>query len=199
MKALIIFVSLLFSGFAGASEVADNITNAGKLFIAIGYMVGLILFIGSLYDFYLSGKYGNDPSRSVGAAFSKMLAGVLLLLSATAYAITKGSIDPTWTMTNDNLALSPNALDSIKTVGFLGYLPDSTVKSLFALIWLIGLFGFLKGLYLIRFSADQTNGGQGYNPVTKIATHMIGGVILMNIKDASNLVGSFFGWDWIKL
>lgn len=200
MKKNAIFALLvLFAPNAFAADVYGNVTAIGTLFISIGYMVGLYLFIGGLYGFYASAKYGNDPSRSFTSAFYQLMAGTLLLLPTTIYAISKGSIEPTWSMTNDNLALSSTALDGINKVGFLGYLPDQTVKTLFAMIWLIGLYGFLKGIYLIKFAGEQSNGQQEYSPMKKIFMHMIGGVVLMNIKDASHLVGSFFGWDWMKL
>lgn len=198
MIKYILSALLFFPSFAFANDQAKNIEAMGKLFISVGFMIGLFLFISGLYSVYLMGKHGNDPSRSFGAAFSKLSAGTILLLSVTMYSIVKGTVGPSWSMTNDSLALSSTALDGLNKVGFLEYLPNETLITLFSMIWLIGLFGFLKGIYLIRFTSEQANGQQG-SPITKVLTHMIGGVVLMNIRDASNLVGGFFGWDWLMM
>lgn len=180
-------------------DASADIAALGQLFIAGGFLVGLVMFIAGLYDFYLAGKYGNDPSRSISGAFWKLTSGIMLLLSITVYQISKGTIGPTWTMTNDVLVLSSTALNGVgaEGTGFLKYLPKNTVKSLFAMVWLIGLFGFLKGIYLVRFSSEQASGAQGYSPIKKVITHIFGGVVLMNITDVSQFAGKIFGFSSI--
>lgn len=197
----LIFLPLLF--FSNTSFAASGVNQVaafgalGQLVLAIGYMVGLYMFIYGLYSFYLTGKYGNDPSRSIASSFWQVATGIMLLLSSTVYAIAKGTISPTWTNTNQVLALSSSAFNNVSATGFLGYIPEGTLKTLLSAIWLIGLIGFLKGIYLFRFAADQASGSQGYSPVKKIITHILGGVLLMNIKDTSTAVGTFFGWDFL--
>lgn len=191
-------ILLLFFAPAALAETSANLTYTnisifGQLILAASYMIGLFTFIGGIYSFYLGGKYGNDPSRSIGSSFAKVSAGAILLCSSTLYVIMKNSIGPTWTSTNERLALTSTAFEEFSATGFMAMVPDETVKTLGAAIWLIGLFGFLKGIYLIRFAADESNGSQGYSPKTKIFTHILGGIVLMNIKDAIDLASSFIG------
>lgn len=198
-KRICLLLLLSLSPFANAAGVdhVDTFKALGELAVAVGYMVGLFLFIQGLYAFYLSGKFGNDPSRSIASAFWQVASGTMLLLSSTVYSIAKGTVSPTWTDTNEVLALSSSAFNNIESAGFMNMIPESTIKSLMAAIWLIGLFGFLKGIYLMRFASEQASGAQGYSPVKKIVVHIFGGVVLMNIRDTSNAVAKVMGWDFM--
>ncbi|MBP4081433.1 hypothetical protein [Aeromonas sp. MrichA-1] len=191
----------LFSGFALADDTASSIVNpVAELFVSIGYLVGLILFVLGLYGFK---KNSESPQQyPMSYCIANLTTGTLLLLSGYFYGVVRNTaVNDGWSYDNSSaLALDKTALANSGNItnSFLGqYLPVHTVELLIGFIYLVGLLAFLKGIYMLKSVGSASNNGS--DGIGKALTHICGGVVSMNILSFSCLVSSIIGVSMICL
>ncbi|MND11560.1 hypothetical protein D3C87_351680 [compost metagenome] len=189
----------LFSGAASADGIAaETINPIASLIVSIGYLVGLTLFVHGLYGIK---KNSESPQQyPFGKCVAEMVSGVLLLLSGYFYGVVRNSaVNDGWSYDNSNaLALDHTALSNMGDLSqsFLGqYLPVQTIEMLIGFVYLFGLMSFLKGIYMLK-SIGAVNNQDG---IGKVATHICGGIVCMNIASFSCLVSSFIGVSMLCL
>ena len=193
--ALILLIALIgifpgtasAEGFLGTSEgigiIAQFISN-------VGTAVGLVLFFHGLYSFY---SRGENPQRfPVSYCLSTLLAGTFLLISSTVYAWSVNSVSPVaWATDSSMLAIGSNVNEDATAIqnSFLGrYIPQQSFTTLMGFIYIAGLIGFIRGLYLFKNVGQMDNQQEG--GFSKASWHVAGGCALMNII----LVSCFIGW-----
>lgn len=195
MKYKIIITLLLLSatnayadgGFLGT---VDGVGIVSKFLVQAFNVVGIALFFNGLYGVY---KRTEDPNRyTIGFCVANCLAGALLLISATAYSWTVNSATSVdWANDSSMLAVGSKLNDDFQSAqsGFLGaYLPEQSFKTLMGFVYLVGLVGYLRGLYLLKNIGQMDNGQSG--GFYKALWHILGGVAVMNILK----VGCFVSW-----
>lgn len=190
------FMLLALSAFA-ASAAADGYigTEEGVLVVAtllvsIANLLGIILFVSGVYSIYKHGENPNQYPR--GKSIATILAGTLLISAASAYAWTVNTGSTVeWASDKSMLAVGQHLDDSLEIddESLLGrYVPKSTRTALFGFIYLIGLIGFLRGLYLLKDVGQVDNGSKG--GFAQAFWHIAGGSMTMNILK----VGCFLSW-----
>lgn len=183
---------------ASNPEILATIDVFGQVAIAFASLAGLFLCGYACFIWYSknSTKGGQKSSYSVAWTF---LAGVALLLAPALYPIlmTTGLGD-TWSSNGFAVhEVSGAALDSIERNGespLLQFLPENTVKIVSAFIYLLGLFAYLKGIYLLRFIgiAGDSSAAQGSSMGGKAMAHILGGLFVMNINAAACMILGIF-------
>lgn len=194
LKYWLLLGGLLFSesSSAQAAELIPQFNSWGSFIVAVGYLLGLILVFTGFLSLY---KHSSEPHRyTVGYSLSNIIAGVFLLSANLFYSIFKRStFDPSWGDDNSALALDSAVLNA-EAIGdsFWGkYLPEETAMGLVGFLYLVGLVFFIKGIYLLRYSGTEPDNQQ--KGVGRALTHMVGGVVVMNIVQFSCIIGESFG------
>jgi hypothetical protein len=174
-------------GFLGSVEGVGLIS---KFLVQIFNLVGMAIFFNGLYGFY---KRTEDPNRyTLAFCVANCVAGSLLLISATAYSWTVNSMSTTeWATDSSMLSVGSKINDDFNAAqgGFLGsYLPEQSIKTLMGFVYIAGLVGYLRGLYLLKNIGQMDNGQSG--GFYKALWHILGGAATMNILK----VGCFISW-----
>lgn len=156
-------------------------------------LVGMALVFAGLYGFY---QWSQDPRTFTPQnCAAKLIAGSLLLISSVTYTWTMNTAsDNEWESNSSMLAVGSHINEDIETAkqGFLGkYLPENSVRTLMGFVYLIGLFGYLRGVYLLKdIGSSDSNRSGGF---WKAMWHMIGGAATMNILDVGCWLSDLFG------
>lgn len=192
IRAFIALVGLtLFPSAAFAAEATIN--ALGSLIVAGCYLIGTITFIYGLYGFK---AHTNQPQQfPISTCVMNLLTGVILLSLPVFYSILKRStIDPGW---NEGarvaLSVGPHVAD-VRGSFIDTYLPGETAEAVIGFIFLVGLWSFAKGVYRLRFVGlsqmhAPPGAGQGLG---NAITHMVGGMLVMNITHVSCIIGETF-------
>jgi len=165
-------------------EIVADIGSFTNLSVAIALLIGVLVFLYGIFVFW---KMQREPGRyTVIQAVKNLIVGAMLITPASMYSILKRTtVDQNWQHTNNALALNPAQLQQDSAGlqnSFLGrYLPGELTVLFMAILFLIGLWAFARGIYLIR---ELGEGGQSAG-AGKILTHIGGGIILMNIGPAT--------------
>jgi hypothetical protein len=166
-------------------------SSIGYLMISISFLLGLYLCGQAIWM-----KFGQiDKSKGTNnpnSALWTFAAGLLLLLSPAFYIMTINTFAPGW---DSSVALYDVDLAAIKNISsgdnaMLSFLPVNSVLVLTMFIYSIGLYAYLKGLYLFRFAG--TMGQDGRTQGGRAAGHMIGGIAVLNVQWLSCQLLSFF-------
>jgi hypothetical protein len=182
-------VGLLLSTPLFAAEAPDVAANFGILFDVAGlvaFVIGFYMVGAAVYSLYTWSK-GNQ-GKSIASVILSMLVGTFLASIAWIYQLMKGSLigdydkgvnissGGAFTLALDSAAAA--AATSVHASGFGRFIPDSTIKTILAFVFLVGFVAFISGVYAIKDIGTQ-QGGQHplLNPIIKI----IGGVLCMNI------------------
>ncbi|WP_274643876.1 hypothetical protein [Pseudomonas serbica] len=182
-------VGLLLSTPLFAAEAPDVAANFGILFDVAGlvaFVIGFYMVATAIYSLYTWSK-GNQ-GKSIGSVILNILVGTFLASIGWIYQLMKGSLigdyekgvnitdGGAFTLALDTAAAA--AATSVHASGFGRFIPDSTIKTILAFVFLVGFVAFISGVYAIKDIGTQ-QGGQHplLNPIVKI----IGGVLCMNI------------------
>lgn len=194
---------LFFPGVAMADDAylstSSGVTTVAEFLVNGATAVGVILFFIGLYGFH--GRGQNPNQYTVGFCFSNLIAGTFLLISSQIYAWSVNSMSRTdWATNSSMLSVSDKLSDDISSISgtFLGeYLSDDTFSTLMGLIYLVGLIGFLRGLYLIK-EAGQISGGPGQSGgMAPAFWHIVGGCAVMNILQFGCFISWLFGIPYL--
>lgn len=176
-----------------AAEIFNDLNSVGAMILILAALIGVCVFLYGLYVFW---KAQSEPNRyNAGIAVRNLIAGSLLLTPGTFYSTLKASaVDPSWTHSNDALAINSSALQqgaNDLSNSFIGaYISTGVISAVLGLLFIIGLWGYLRGLYLIR-ELGLAGPGQGTGP-GKVMAHLIGGLILMNTVTVASGISSIF-------
>lgn len=187
------------SAVGGASKI-EQIQSFVTLAIQVAYLLGAILFIMGLWGFKKAGE--NAAQYPVMKNVMTLVAGALLLSISTFYNIASETISSDFSGSSKSiLEVNPHIADlkiSAKNT-FSSFIPAESAKAILAFVYMVGLFSFIKGIYMMKDIGGSQMGGQNGGSAGKCITHIIGGVLAMNITKFSCMVGSFLGSDKLCL
>lgn len=197
LKWLCIAPLSLLSFFASADDgsglsVAD-FDSLGSLIFSGYILAALYLVFNGIYSFKLGSNNPQEyPARS---NIAKMTSGFMLLSAAYIYStlmvtVTGSDISGAGSVLSAHANLT-DSLTNYEGSNLGKFIPESTRRTLIGVIYLYGLFSFLKGIYLLGQIGAPQKGGD--SPGKKAVTHMGGGIICMNIVDFSCFIGSLLG------
>ncbi len=181
------------NGYDNNDFIDKQVFPINSLIVSAFILAGLVLIGVGLYDIKRNAE--NKNQHPISHAVSKMVAGMLLLSSSAAYHIFSGTVSnstPSYSMD----VLSINESDMLGQVGDLSnswlgeYLPAQTIEMLIGIIFLFGVYSFLKGIYILKDMGAPKQQGQDSSPLKKSAIHIGAGMIAMNILDFACFVGN---------
>ena len=164
-------------------------------------VVGFALVIGGLV---MLKKHTEDKRTwPLGFCVSTLVAGGLLTLSDwffDAISFTVFGATGTGPVTGlSPLAIDPAALQTqmnqvIGSVGFSKFIPQSAAQGVWMIVYLMGVWAYLKGLWKLRYAGDPNSGPQGKHTVGSAIFHILGGFALINITQVGELLSDFLGF-----
>lgn len=184
------FMTQSSSSGMSATDVFGPIIS---LTVSIAYLIGVIVFILGLYGLK---KHNENPQHyTIAYCVMNMLTGTFLLLCGTIYGIVRNStLGGDWDTDNSALSITKHAdvsMGDISKSFFAEYIPPQTIMLILGFIYFVGLVAFIRGIFLLKNVGSVNNGSQG--GIGKSLTHMLGGVITMNITYFACLVGNTIG------
>lgn len=177
----------------------DIIDDFVKLTVSICYLIGIVTFIYGLLGFKYNSS--NPQQFPISNCFMNVLTGSFFLSMPTVYSVLKRStLDDSWNESSPlSLEAHTDGLGDFSGSFFGSYMPEETGRAVVGFVYLIGLISFARGLYRLKYvGLNQMNSpsGQGMGGAL---SHMIGGVLVMNIIDVSCIVGETVGMDQLCL
>lgn len=174
------------------AALTNTMTTFAEVFQAFAFLIGLWLSGYACFVWYNQNKVGGQKSGY--SPISTFLAGNALMLSSVLYEyFMNTALDDSWDQSVSFGAIDEVSLRAIEGAQspLMQFLPDNTVALITGFIYLMGLFSYLKGIYLLRFvgmAGDDPN----RNFLSKASAHIIGGMILMNINAFACTILSVF-------
>lgn len=177
----------------GSTTVLTNtMTTFAEVFQAFAFLIGLWLSGYACFLWYNQNKAGGQKTQN--SPIANFMAGNALMISTVLYEyFMNTALGDSWDSTVQFGAIDDVALRSIEGAQspLMQFLPDNTVAIITGFVYLMGLFSYLKGIYLLRFMGMGGDPSQG-SPASKSVAHIIGGMILMNINSfACTILGIF--------
>ncbi len=185
-----------FASYSNNDFIENQAFPINSLIVSLFFLFGLCLVGAGIYGVKQNGE--NKNQYPLGHAVSKMVAGVLLLSSSGVYHMLSGTVTGSTGGLSSNNVLSlqdSNLLSQSSSLGnsWLGeYLPMETIEMLIGLIFLFGVYSFLKGIYLIKDAGAPKQQGQDSGVLKKSVIHLAAGMIAMNILDFACFLGNTF-------
>lgn len=177
---------------ASTSALTNTMTTFAEVFTAFAFVIGLWLSGYAAFIWYSKNKNGGQSSSY--SVWSTFLAGNALMISTVLYEyFMNTALGDTWDKSIMFGAVDEVALKSIEgsQSPLMQFLPENTVALISGFIYLMGLFSYLKGVYLLRYIGSTGSQGQSV-PTSKAAAHIVGGMILMNSNAfACSILGLF--------
>lgn len=164
----------------------------GLLLASASYMLGLYLCGAAMWMKYgqiTPGNRSNNPNSSAWTFVS----GVLLILFPVVYRMTMNTFSSKWDNGPAIYAIDKSAIADLERDGsaLYAFLPEHSVFILAMFIYGIGLYAYVKGLYLFRYAG--TMGNDGRTQGGRAFGHFVGGIAVMNIQFLScAFLGLFF-------
>lgn len=196
------YLILLLMGFpsfvlaeSGGTNVAANLSVLFQIAAHIGAMMGFFLFGYGIYGFY---DHSKNPGREgISRPILQVITGVLLISSGWFYELMKGSFvgdSDGVSMLGGQMHLAldveaARASGSISQAGLYSLIPETTVTTLLAFVYLVGFIFFLVGVSKIRNISSNSKEGGLMQPIMNI----LGGVICMNITYFGCFGGKILG------
>lgn len=160
----------------------DDIKALSSLVVAVGFLIGLILFIYGVYGFK---KNADSPQQfPISMCIGNCVTGMFLLASSFMYSAFRGTfIGDNWQ--GDRAGLS---LDRHMSGSSGNNMPDNFLTRaltpearnvIIAFVFLVGLIAFIRGLFLFRDFGERSKSGGSSTAMAFF--HVIGGIICMNI------------------
>ena len=200
MKYRFTFLTSVFVLFASSDALGQDqghilaqLTAVMSFVEILAFVSGLFLFGFGVYGVYKASASPNQNSYS--SSFKYVLSGTLLLSIITTYGIiVRTTVNEQWNESARSvLALNERALENFSgtsTNTVLGaMMPASLGVVMLGIIYLIGFISFIRGLYLIKDIGGNSQNAAGLG---KVLTHIIGGVVCMNLTRTSCLLANSF-------
>lgn len=172
--------------------LTNTMQTFAEVLQAFAFLIGLWLSGYALFTWYQQNKVGGQ--KSGGSPVAMFLTGNALMLSTVLYTyFMNTALKDNWDSTVKFGAIDQVALRSIEGAQspMMQFLPDNTVALITGFIYLMGLFSYLKGIYLLRH-LGSSEGGQQQSGLSKASAHIIGGMILMNINSFACVILGIF-------
>jgi hypothetical protein len=216
---LVIFVLAFFSTSVSAAEITSlNIEDLKRQINAslqgsskssqvnvlvitvrlVGFLMGIVLFISGLLRIRKNAE--NPNNYSISSCIWMLISGSLLISLGTFYNVISSSMGASLIGDTKSI-LAVNAHISLASgtqsaSGFAKFVPTETGQTILAFIYFIGIVSFVKGIFLLKDLGSPQGQQAG---LSKPITHIMGGVVAMNILKFSCMVGVFIGSDIICL
>lgn len=200
--ALLLIPSTSFASSSGGVDVAANLSVIFEVAQWVAVAMGFFLFGSGVYGFYVWSKT-NGNQKTVGSCIMYLIVGTFLISFGWFYALLKSSFigenndGVSWESGQMHIALDPAvaaASSALGSTGFGRFIPDGTITSILAFIFLVGLIFFISGVYSMK---DVGENRQGEGAFSKPMFRVIGGMICMNITWFGCLVGNVLGISFI--
>lgn len=166
-----------------ALQMLINISNSypqiTKLIYAVSYLLGLAFMVRAIY--WLK-EYGEQ--RTMMSSQTSLKGPITLFIIASVLLWLPSGLH-TFIMTafgHENVLGYTGSIGGLGTVG---------TYALIYLVQIIGLISFIRGwVYL----AQGAKGGQGQHTTGKALTHIIGGLLAINVVEFTNILWTTFGF-----
>ncbi|MEZ8292779.1 hypothetical protein AB6D11_02875 [Vibrio splendidus] len=181
---------------AFAESNASNVINSlGGAIDGLFVVIGVVLLMTGIYSLY---KRSISPQQNpLSVSIFTLLSAVMLISSTSFFHIVGGTVGLQGNTLTDRGAFSYDSsayqqIDNYENSWLGRYIPEQTQEMVMGFVWLAGLVGFLRGILLIKDLGSNGQNNQGGGP-GKVAAHIIGGYITMNIMEFSCALGQTFG------
>lgn len=160
-------------------NLASSYGDLWKLVTATAYVLGFALIMKALYQLKIYGEMRTmmSSNASIKTPLTYMFAGTMLIFSPEAFSVI-----------NMTLFATPSPIHW-SDAHLKGWTAEST-RAAIGMVQLIGLIAFVRGWLYIARAGDQ--GGQPV--VGKGLTHIIGGVLAINILQFKDVLWATFGF-----
>lgn len=199
MIRILIALVLLIGALPMAAHAQDSahalsqLNSLASMLLSVATLLGLVLFGAGIYRVY---KHPQNPQQyTVASVIQYLVAGTLLLSIVTAYGVvTRTAIDSSWEGDQRSIiAIDQHAIsemDRAEQDSVLGSLmPRGMGAAVIGFVYVVGFISFVRGVYLIKEMGQRPGESAG---VAKILTHIIGGVVAMNLTRSACLIYSLF-------
>ncbi|MFK4132065.1 DUF6750 family protein [Pseudomonas luteola] len=174
----------------------ETIDAFSSLVIAIALLIGVVMFVSSVYGFKQNAS--NPQQFPISKCITGLLVGCGMLALPFLYVSSAQTLGVTstssWEGGRSVLSASnatANISSSTGSQNFLGkYLSDETKKLIIGFVFLIGLIAFVRGIYLFKDMGNRQ--GNGSSTTAMSLFHVGGGVVCMNILYFSCLFAATF-------
>ena len=151
-----------------------------KMITAGTYVMGIAFGVMAIYSLR---EYGE--SKAMMSSQSSIKAPAIYLLIAAVFLYLPTAMDMLMKSTFGD-STTPISYDSMGSGAVISY----NVKMVIVyLVQLIGLISFIKGWLILSQSAKQ----QGQSSMGRALTHIIGGMLAINILGTKNIIWATFG------
>lgn len=175
----------------------DDLRALSSLVVAIGFLIGLIMFIFGIYCFKKNSE--NPQQYTMGKCIGNTTTGILLLASSFMYSSFRGSLlSEEWEQGRTGLSMDKHISDSLSQMpdNFLTKsLTPETRQLIIGFVFLVGIIAFIRGLFLFKDFGQRTQGGSSGTAMALF--HIIGGIICMNIMMFSCMFAKTFSIPYI--
>lgn len=172
---------MLGAGRAAMEQMQNKITSGDSVIVkaaenlpSLTQLVGGIAFLTAIVLFYIALSKAKQAHES-GQQKASYREAVLVLLSAVMLFNLPGSID---TFTSSLLGTpSVSVLAYAANPSSDGTLAQQTLRAILAFVQFVGLLAFIRGWFVMHGIGKSSDASLG-----KALTHIIGGVLAMNIE-----------------
>ena len=168
-------------------------------------VLGFTLFALGMYGFHKYVKSGGQ--HTVAQCISTLLAGACLISVPIIMETTQSTLIPVgsspYAVSNafDAVALKRRSAcvfaDGVSSLaeggeGFAKFMPKHTGDALWTILYILGIYAYIKGIFLLRHIGSQRGSQEGL--VGSAFTHILGGFALINITTVGCWLASAAGF-----
>ncbi len=165
------------------SNLAQSYPQLWQLLTGISYLLGVAFIVKSLFMM----KHYNDTRTNAMAQQGTFKAPLVTMIIGAALLF--------WPSTLATLMQTGFGYDQAQDIAYMSYIPgvDSTsLQAVLGFIQIVGFIAFIRGwVELMNHHSHQQGGGQGSG---KAWTHIIGGILAVNIVGTQELIWNTFGF-----
>lgn len=152
-----------------------------RLIFAVTFLMGLSLTVSALYKLKVYGEL-----RTMMATQTSLKEPMAALFVAAIFLYLPSAMDSMMLTTFGSQQIMPLSYITTKQSDF-----QQGLTALLGLIQIIGLISFIKGWHIVATSAQQGRAGAGLG---KGLTHILGGLLSINIVATKEMVWNTFGF-----
>lgn len=181
---------------SGTMRILGELSSIMPFLNTLAAVLGIYLIIAGTMMWTGIGKQSMYTQITASKIIKHYVAGVMLLSIVFSVGIlTRTTVDPTWSESSRSiLSLDQRSLEEFDQVANSGILADIMPASVgpvvIAFIFIFGFIFFMKGTWLIVKSGE--GGHAQESSMGKVVTHLVGGVICMNLVTTACIVGRTF-------
>jgi intracellular multiplication protein IcmC len=162
-------------------HLSNSYPNITKLIYGAAYLMGLIFMIRAVYMLKVYGEQRSMMSTQTnlrGPITLIVVAAVLMWLPSGLHMMIMTAFGHEYVLQYQTSPSNP--------------LGQAGMYALVYLIQIVGLISFIRGwVYL----AQGASGGQGQHTTGKALTHIIGGLLAINVVELTNILWNSFGFQ----